>query len=364
MVISGAPECSPVRAAAASTVPKKPPSERGIETVATKPLLPPAPTTAKAAAEIPRLPEPGPLVVVAPPSAKADQHARAPLVSPPAAPAALPAMMAVVPDSPVGLPAVALSAPPVGIAPAVVADTVAPKPVVYATTDVQPPWTVVGAPNLLTGVTPAPPPTGQVLPDPQPLSQSPAGHPSRLHSLSPCNERETNRRRRDPPWRRQPHAGWPAHRGGRGSWRGGHGYGGGWGDDDAPALIADVRHIVTTAIRDGRAGSASQSSSLRAAPSPADPRCVAPPVVAHVEAVLPPAAPVAPASAPARNAASACLRLPWVPPTAGMEFVSVGGGAIRAQYPPLVAVDPNPSAVDEPLLYLAEGLLPPYVRVP
>ncbi|CAI7824606.1 unnamed protein product [Closterium sp. NIES-53] len=272
-------------------------------------------------------------------------------------------LMAVVPDSAAGLPAIAPSAPPVGVAPAVVADVVAPKPAVYATTDVHPLGTVAGAPAPPTGATPALPLTRQVLPDPQRHPQSPACCPSRLHSPPPCNERETNRRRRDSPRCRQPQAGWPVHRGGRGGWMGGCGYGGGWGDDDAPASIADVRHIVSAAIRDGRTGSASQSSSLQEAPSPADPRRGAPPVVAVVVAELPRAAPIAPASAPAGNAVSAGLRLPRVPPLAGMEFVSAGGGAARAQYPPLVAVDPAPSAVDEPLPYLAEGLLPPYVRV-
>ncbi|CAI7794341.1 unnamed protein product [Closterium sp. NIES-54] len=318
MVIAGAPECSPVRAVAASTVPERPPSERGTETMATKPPLLPAPTTAKADAEILRLPEPGLHVVAPPPSAQAGQQARAPSVSTPAAPTALPAMTADVPDS--GSPAAAPSAPPVVVALAVVAGAVTPRPAVCATTAVQPPRSVAVAPV---------PPTGQVLPDPQRRLQSPARRPSRPHSPSPRNERETNWRRRDSPRRRQPPAGWPAHRGGRGGWRGGRGYGGGWGGDDAPASIADVRHIVTAAIRDGRAGSAT-----------------------------------APTSAPPGHAAGACLRLPRVPPVAGMEFVSAGGGLARAQYPPLVAVDPALSAVDEALPHLAEGLLPPYVRVP
>ncbi|CAI7785477.1 unnamed protein product [Closterium sp. NIES-53] len=211
---------------------------------------------------------------------------------------------------------------------------------------------------------PAPPPTGQALPDPQLRPQSPGRRPSRPHLPSSRNERETNRRRRDSPRRRQPQAGWPTHHGGRGGWRGGRGYGGGWGDDDAPASIANVRQIVTAAICDGRIGSTSQSSSLRAAPSPADPHCGAPPVVAPVAAVLPLATPVAPASAPAGNAASARFRLPRVPPVAGMEFVSAGGGTVRAQYPPLVAANPAPLAVDEPLPYLVEELLPPCVRDP
>ncbi|CAI7798847.1 unnamed protein product [Closterium sp. NIES-54] len=320
--------------------------------MATKPPLLPAPTTAKADAEILRLPEPGLHVVAPPPSAQAGQQARAPSVSTPAAPTALPAVTADVPDS--GPPAAAPSAPPVGVVPAVVDGAVTPRPEVCTTTAVQPPGTVAVAPV---------PPTGQVLPDPQRRPQSPARRPSRPHSPSPRNERETIRRRRDSPRRRQPQVGWPAHRGGRGGWRGGRGYGGGWGGDDAPSLIADVWHIVTAAIRDGRAGSASQGSSLRASPSPspADPHRSVPPVVAPV---LAESLPAAPTSAPLEHAAGARLRLPRVPPVAGMEFVSAGGGVARAQYPPLIAVDPALSAVDEALPHLAEGLLPPYVRVP
>ncbi|CAI7844592.1 unnamed protein product [Closterium sp. NIES-53] len=287
--------------------------------MATKPPLLPAPTPAKADAEILRLPEPGLHVAAPPRSAQAGQQARAPSVSTPAAPAALPAVTADVPDS--GSPAAAPSAPPVVVAPAVVAGAVTPRPAVCATTAIQPPGTVAAAPV---------PPTRQVLPDPQRRPQSSARRPSRPHSPSPRNERETNRRRRDSPRRRQPQAGWPAHRGGRGGWRGGRGYGGGWGGDDAPASIADVRHIVTAAIRDGRAGSASQGSSLQASPSPspADPHRSVPPVVAPV---LAESLPAAPTSAPPGHAAGA--------------------------YPAL-------SAVDATLPHLAEELLPPYVRVP
>ncbi|CAI7897433.1 unnamed protein product [Closterium sp. NIES-54] len=100
--------------------------------MATKPPLPPAPATAKADAEILRLPEPGLHVVAPPPSAQADQLARAPSVSPPAAPAALPAVTADVPDLAAGPLAAAPSAPPAGVAPVVVADAVTPKPAVVA----------------------------------------------------------------------------------------------------------------------------------------------------------------------------------------------------------------------------------------
>ncbi|CAI5502506.1 unnamed protein product [Closterium sp. Naga37s-1] len=113
----------------------------------------------------------------------------------------------------------------------------------------------------------------------QPLG--PQQRPSRPHSPSQRDERAGSRRRRDSPRQRRPQANWHTHRGG---WVGGHGRGrGGW--QDAPATIADVRQIVTEAFRDGQAGSASLSSSRRAAPSPSAPLPVprladAPPVAA------------------------------------------------------------------------------------
>ncbi|CAI5503696.1 unnamed protein product [Closterium sp. Naga37s-1] len=48
---------------------------------------------------------------------------------------------------------------------------------------------------------------------------------------------------------------------------------------------------------------------------------------------------------------------------AGVEFVAAGGGAARAQYPPLVAGSSASLAADEPLLFLAEALQPPQARV-
>ncbi|CAI5514502.1 unnamed protein product [Closterium sp. Naga37s-1] len=62
---------------------------------------------------------------------------------------------------------------------------------------------------------------------------------------------------------------------------------------DAPATIADVQQIVTAAFRDGLAGSAGQSNSRRAAPSPSAPLPAARPAVAPTPAVslLAPSAP-------------------------------------------------------------------------
>ncbi|CAI5504284.1 unnamed protein product [Closterium sp. Naga37s-1] len=39
------------------------------------------------------------------------------------------------------------------------------------------------------------------------------------------------------------------------------------------------------------------------------------------------------------------MRLPWVPPVAGMEFVTTAGGLVTAQYPSLLPVAPAPPAV-------------------
>ncbi|CAI7840915.1 unnamed protein product [Closterium sp. NIES-53] len=122
----------------------------------------------------------------------------------------------------------------------------------------------------------------------------------------------------------------------------------------APAMVVGTavqsrQQIVSEAMRDAHAGTASHCSSQRVAPSPAAPPRDARPIVALLTAAPPPAAPAASAPTPGGEAASACLRLPWVPPVAGMEFLGAGGGAVRAQYPPLVAVDPAPSAADDPL---------------
>ncbi|CAI5520153.1 unnamed protein product [Closterium sp. Naga37s-1] len=61
-------------------------------------------------------------------------------------------------------------------------------------------------------------------------------------------------------------------------------------------------------------------------------------------AVPPPRAPVASVAAPGNR-----LRLPWVPPVAGVEFVTAGGGSVTPQYPSLLPVDPAPPAVDLPI---------------
>ncbi|CAI5491763.1 unnamed protein product [Closterium sp. Naga37s-1] len=56
-------------------------------------------------------------------------------------------------------------------------------------------------------------------------------------------------------------------------------------------------------------------------------------------AVPPPFAPIASAAAPGNR-----MRLPWVPPVAGIEFMTTAGGPMTAQYPSLLPVDHAPSA--------------------
>ncbi|CAI5491723.1 unnamed protein product [Closterium sp. Naga37s-1] len=72
-----------------------------------------------------------------------------------------------------------------------------------------------------------------------------------------------------------------------------------------------------------------------------------------------PPAPAASAPAPGSH-----LRLPPVPPVAGVEFVAAGGGVARVQYPPLIAGGPASLAAKEPLLLLVEALQPPQAHVP
>ncbi|CAI7772587.1 unnamed protein product [Closterium sp. NIES-53] len=165
------------------------------------------------------------------------------------------------------------------------------------------------------------PQSDQRLPDPQRQPPSPGRRPSRPHSPLPRGGRESSRRWQESPQRRQSQANWPAHRGRRGGWKGGHGRGRG-GTYQAPLTPADIRQIVRAAMHEERAEAASHSTSQRALPSPV----IAPPVAYPVAA--PPTAALVPAPL-----APAC-----------------GGG------PSSAAGDPLPS--------LAEALLPPQIRVP
>ncbi|CAI5519128.1 unnamed protein product [Closterium sp. Naga37s-1] len=65
---------------------------------------------------------------------------------------------------------------------------------------------------------------------------------------------------------------------------------------------------------------------------------------ASASAVPPPPAPSASAAAHGNR-----MRLPWVPPVAGMEFVTAAGGPVTGQYPSLLPVAPAPPAASVPV---------------
>ncbi|CAI5968281.1 unnamed protein product [Closterium sp. NIES-64] len=52
---------------------------------------------------------------------------------------------------------------------------------------------------------------------------------------------------------------------------------------------------------------------------------------------------------------STCLQLLWVPRVAGIEFEGAGGGAVMAQYPPLLPADPPRTIANDPLPFLVGG---------
>ncbi|CAI5968271.1 unnamed protein product [Closterium sp. NIES-64] len=54
-------------------------------------------------------------------------------------------------------------------------------------------------------------------------------------------------------------------------------------------------------------------------------------------------------------AVNTCLQLLWVPRVAGIEFEGAGGGAVMAQYPPLLPADPPRTVANDPLPFLVGG---------
>ncbi|CAI5496116.1 unnamed protein product [Closterium sp. Naga37s-1] len=330
MVIAGDPWPSPKPAAAASSARERSPPVSASGIAAMKPPVPPAPKPAPPIAGVSAPPTPdletcgAPLSPLPAPSALVAEPGHPAPVAGPAPGAPDPP---VVPVNPAALPAVVV---PVATDAAVGSSPMA----VSATTGGQGPTVA---------------PAGAVQPV---LVAASAGHQqgqrsSRPHSPAPREERESSRRRRDSPRRNRSQANWHAQHGGRGGWAGGRGYGGGSAYVQ-PISLADVQRVVSVAIREERAVQ-------RRAPAPAAPPPAVPPVAAAPprQAVAP--VPLAPAPAPSVPAASAPardrrLRLPWVPPVAGLEFVTAAGGAVTAQYPPLLPADPAPpSALDAPL---------------
>ncbi|CAI5513155.1 unnamed protein product [Closterium sp. Naga37s-1] len=326
-----------------------------------KPPVPPALKPVPSVAGVPASPSPD-LVSREVPSSLLPAPS-APVAEPgPPAPSAptLPA----VPMNPAAPPAVAgpVVAPPVPELPAASPAVVAPV-ALDAAVDSSP----LAASATTGGLSPlaAPSAAGQAAPVVMPMAS--AGQPphppspdrrlSRPHSPAVHQERESSRRRRDSPRRYHQQAHWPAHPGGHGGWRGPRGRGGG-GAYRPPVTMADLQREVSRAVRVEREAQ-SQSSSLRAAPAQVAPRQAVPPVDFPPAAAPPPPvlAPSAPAPAASAAAPGSRLRLPPVPPVAGVEFVAAGGGSADAQYAPFLDAD-------EPYSFLAVALQPPQTRVP
>ncbi|CAI5526214.1 unnamed protein product [Closterium sp. Naga37s-1] len=291
-----------------------------------------------------------PAVAPGPPPASAPAHAHASASAPASAPAPaaasdtahLPEPALVVPlvpaEVPPSAPVVAASSPAVGAAllPPLAAPTVAPSAAV-ADPSYQPPLTTNAGPSLaeVQSAPVAPPvaPTGQPR-----RPQSPGRRPSRPHSPLLHDERESSRRRQDSPRGRRSQGNWTARRGGRGSWWGGRGYGRGAPPEEPPMTPAEIRQLVTSAVRDAQADVAGPNHPQHAAPRPGVPSLAAGP-----------AAPSPRAPVPSVAVRGNRLRLPWVPPVAGVEFVSLGGGPVTPQYPTLLPVARAPAYADLPV---------------
>ncbi|CAI7908152.1 unnamed protein product [Closterium sp. NIES-54] len=338
------------------------PAVSGSVTVSKKPPLPFAPKPPPSVLESPSPPAPAPPAAEPHPPAAAAPHARDPAGPTPVAPVAPVAPIeslvpVVVVDATPGAPI--LDAPLVSVAlPATVAAVGSSPHAVSATTGGSGPGEVGGgvalsAPVLPTTATSVPPPDVQAVPDPAPLAAAPLAQrqPSlgrrqhRPHSFAARDERETTRRRHDSPRRRGSQANWAASCGGRGGWWGWRGCGGGWAYNQL-VTMADLQRVVSDAMQLERNGQASQSNSPRVAPAHAS----RPPL--PQSAVSPPPAPSASAAAHGNR-----MRLPWVPPVAGMEFVTAAGGPVTALYPSLLPVAPAPPAVSVPVQSLV-GPLP------
>ncbi|CAI7863956.1 unnamed protein product, partial [Closterium sp. NIES-53] len=333
---------SPERAAAWSTVVAKPHSGPEKVTTATKPPLPQAPKPVLAVSEtilplaptaLLAAPESGPSAPVAVPSGPAAPPAplvaavepSVPAPGPDPAPSALPAMFApVVAQSAPGVPA---ALPTAVVLPAAIPAVAQSLLAVSATTGGPAPLVAPSTAGLFVPAVAPMAPAGQPS-----RPQSPDRRSSRSHSPAPHHDRRSSRRRRDSPRRYQQQPHWAAHPGGQGDWRGYRERGGG-GGYRLPVTMADLHREVSRAVREEKA----------------PPPVAAPPLQVHI--------PTAPAPAASVPNPGARLRLPPVPPVAGVEFVAAGGGASAAPYS-------HQADGDQPLLFLAEALQPPQTRVP
>ncbi|CAI5527991.1 unnamed protein product [Closterium sp. Naga37s-1] len=124
--------------------------------------------------------------------------------------------------------------------------------------------------------------------------------------------------------------------------------------------MADLQRVVSVAVREERNGQASESNSPRGVPAHAFP----PLVVAPPSAIPLPRSDVPPPLAPATSAAAPGnrMRLPWIPPVAGIEFVTAAGGPVTAQNPSLLPGGRAHSAAAPPVQTLVGPL--PSAEVP
>ncbi|CAI5460840.1 unnamed protein product [Closterium sp. Yama58-4] len=107
-----------------------------------------------------------------------------------------------------------------------------------------------------------------------------------------------------------------------------------------PALLAPAPPAPLVAAPHAPTVAASQSNSPRVAPAPAALPGAAPSAQAAplpYVAVPPPLAPADSTPVPRSH-----IRLPWVPPVAGSDFVTAAGGPETAQYTSLLPMDPPP----------------------
>ncbi|CAI5492744.1 unnamed protein product [Closterium sp. Naga37s-1] len=359
MVIVGVTDYSPMRVGAASVAFGRPSYASGTGTMVTgsPPPSAPKPVTTDAEKTLPP--------VSADPLGVSEAGPSAPVVAPPAPPAPPAAPGPPAPDvapaasAPVG--EVADSPAPAPGAPVAQTASVPAVPAPASASSPKAAFATTGGPAPLVALPVVDPPAPAALPATQVLQpsrpQSPDRRPSRPHSPAPQQERESTRRRRNSPRRYQQQAQWPAPHGGHGGWRGPRGRGGG-GAFRPPVTMADLQREVSRAVHEERAAQ-SQSSSLRAALAHVAPQQAVPPVDLPPAAVFPPPvlAPSPRAPAASLAASGSRLRLPPVPPVAGVEFVAAGGGAAGAQHTPY-------PADDEPLPFLAVALQAPQTRVP
>ncbi|CAI7745185.1 unnamed protein product [Closterium sp. NIES-53] len=306
-----------------------------------KPPVPPAPKLAPLAAGCPTPPAPG-LVSCETQAAPYHPALPTPAAVPPVPVNPAASTAAADPALPV---APALDAPMVGAAPA---GAVASQPVVSATADDPGQVAVSVAPAPPTAPPPVPAPDFHAVPDPAPL----AAVPPAQHQLDDAAATRFSSA--------------PRVTGKLGcvTWRsrwlvGGRGRGGGWAYDQ-PVTMADLQSVVSDAVRLERNGQASQSNSPRIAPAHASrpPSALDEPAPPLPQSAVPP--PLAPSASTAARGNR--MRLPWVPPVAGMEFVTAAGGQVTAQYPSLLPVAPSPPAVSVPVQSLVGPL--PSAEVP